>query len=84
MEISRSEAGFFHVAYAVKNSRGLSTGFHLLPKDSTQHTRDKTSYVRHELSFPEFRFWQHNVDPVPLPSTLFLFATGLGALGLLG
>ena len=40
MEISRSEAGFFHVAYAVKNSRGLSTGFHLLPKDSTQHTRD--------------------------------------------
>jgi hypothetical protein len=46
MEISRSEAGFFHVAYGVKNSRGLSTGFHLMPKDLTQHTRDMNELCR--------------------------------------
>ena len=47
MEISRSETGFFHVAYAVKNSPGLSTGFDLLTRRDILAT------------FPEFRFWQH-------------------------
>jgi hypothetical protein len=38
MEISRSETGFFHVAYAVKNSPGLSTGSPFA--NSTRHTRN--------------------------------------------